>query len=129
MRPFEARLSGAGAFPSPARPRAVFLRVGDGARELGALADRLSAELAEGGWSPAERPFAAHLTLARSDGVPGASAAVDALSAAASTLDAAWSVDRIVLFESVLGGGPARYVALRTALLDASALRDPAAAL
>jgi 2'-5' RNA ligase len=129
MRPFEARLSGAGAFPSPARPRAVFLRVGDGARELGALADRLAAELAEGGWSPAERPFAAHLTLARSDGVPGASAAVDALSAAASTLDAAWSVDRIVLFESVLGGGPARYVALRTALLDASALRDPAAAL
>jgi hypothetical protein len=61
--------------------------------------------------------------------VPHAAAAVDALSAAASTLDAAWSVDRIVLFESVLGGGPARYVALRTALLDASALRDPAAAL
>ena len=128
-RPFEARLSGAGAFPSPARPRAVFLRVGDGARELAALADRFSIELAEGGWPPAERPFAAHLTLARSDGVPGASAAVEALGAAAATLDASWTVDRIVLFESVLGGGPARYVALRTALLDGSALRDAAAAL
>jgi 2'-5' RNA ligase len=107
----------------------VFLRVGDGARELAALADRFSTELAEGGWPPAERPFAAHLTLARSDGVPGASAAVEALGAAAATLDASWTVDRIVLFESILGGGPARYVALRTALLDGSALRDAAAAL
>jgi 2'-5' RNA ligase len=94
-----------------------------------ALADRLSTELAEGGWPPAERPFAAHLTLARSDGVPGASAAVEALGAAAASLDAAWTVDRIVLFESVLGGGPARYVPLRTAPLDGAALRDPGGAL
>jgi len=128
-RPFEARLGGAGAFPSPARPRAVFLRVGDGAEDLGLLADRLSAELAEAGWPPAERPFAAHLTLARSDGVPGASAAVDALSAAAASLDAAWTVDRIVLFESVLGGGPARYMPLRSATLDGAALREPGGAL
>ncbi len=128
-RPFAARLAGAGAFPSPARPRAVFLRVGDGAADLVALADRLSTELAEGGWPPAERPFAAHLTLARSDGVPGAPAAVDALGAAAASLEAAWTVDRIVLFESVLGGGPARYVALRTVPLDGAALREPGGAL
>lgn len=127
--PFEARLAGAGAFPSPARPRAVFLRVGDGAAGLTALADRLASELNEVGWPPAERPFTAHLTLARSDGVAGASAAVDALSAAAASLDAVWSVDRIVLFESVLGGGPARYVALRTAPLGSGTLRDPGGAL
>lgn len=126
--PFEARFSGAGAFPSPARPRAVFLGVGEGAAGLSALADRLAAELAEGGWPPGERPFAAHLTLARSDGVPGAPAAVEALVAAAASLDAAWTVDRIVLFESVLGGGPARYVPLRTAPLDGAALRDPGGA-
>jgi 2'-5' RNA ligase len=122
--PFEARLSGAGAFPSPVRPRAVFLRAGEGAARLAALADRLAAELAEGGWSPGERPFAAHLTLARADGVAGASLAVEALVAAAASLDAAWTVDRIVLFESLLGGGPARYVALRSAPLDGGVLRD-----
>jgi 2'-5' RNA ligase len=125
---FEARLEGAGAFPSPARPRAVFLRVGDGAARLAALADRLTAELAEGGWPPGERPFAAHLTLARSDGVAGASAAVEALVAAAGSLDATWTVDRIVLFESLLGGGPARYVPLRSAPLEGRALRDPGGA-
>lgn len=127
--PFEARLSGAGAFPSPARPRAVFLRVDAGAARLVGLADRLSAELAAGGWPPGGRPFAAHLTLARSDGVPGAPAAVEALAEAAASLDAAWTVDRIVLFESLLGGGPARYVPLRSAPLDGVALQDPGAAL
>lgn len=129
MAPFEARLSGAGAFPSPSRPRAVFLRVGDGAARLSALADRLEGELVAGGWPPAERPFAAHLTLARSDGVPGAPAAVDALVSASARLEAFWTVDRIVLFESVLGGGPARYVPLRSANLDGAALREPGGAL
>jgi hypothetical protein len=50
-------------------------------------------------------------------------------SAAATSLDAGWTVDRIVLFESVLGGGPARYVALRSATLDGAALREPGGAL
>jgi 2'-5' RNA ligase len=129
VAPFEARLSGAGAFPSPARPRAVFLRVDAGAARLAALADRLTAELAAGGWPPADRPFEAHLTLARSDGVPGAPAAVEALAAAAVALDAAWKVDRIVLFESLLGGGPARYVPLQSARLDGAALQDSGRAL
>lgn len=127
--PFEARLSGAGAFPSPARPRAVFLRVDAGAARLAALADRLTTELAVGGRPPAGRPFEAHLTLARSDGVPGASTAVEALAEAAASLDAAWTVDRIVLFESLLGGGPARYVPLRSASLAGTALQDPGGAL
>jgi 2'-5' RNA ligase len=127
--PFEARLSGAGAFPSPARPRAVFLRVDAGAARLAALADRLTAELAAGGWPPGGRPFEAHLTLARSDGVPGAPAAVQALTEAAATLDTAWIVDRMVLFESLLGGGPARYVPLTTAALEGTALQDPGGAL
>ena len=127
--PFEARLEGAGAFPSPARPRAVFLSIGEGASRLTALAGGLAIALAEAGWPAAERPFAAHLTLARSDGVPGAPAAVAALRAAAAALDAAWTVDRIVLFESVLGGGPARYVPLTTAALGGAALRDSGTAL
>ncbi len=127
--PFAARVSGAGAFPSPARPRAVFLRIGQGAAQLATLAERLAAELAAAGWPPAERPFEAHLTLARSDGVPGASLAVEALAAASGSLDATWTVDRLVLFESLLGGGPARYRALRTALLHGRPLQDTGGAL
>jgi 2'-5' RNA ligase len=129
VAPFAARVSGAGAFPSPARPRAVFLRIGEGAAQLATLAERLAAELALAGWPPSERPFAPHLTLARSDGVPGASQAVEALAAAAGLLDAEWTVDRLILFESLLGGGPARYLALHAALLDGRRLQDTGAAL
>ncbi len=48
---------------------------------------------------------------------------------ASASLDAAWTVDRIVLFESLLGGGPARYVPLRSAPLAGMALQDPGGAL
>jgi hypothetical protein len=54
---------------------------------------------------------------------------VQALTEAAATLDTAWIVDRMVLFESLLGGGPARYVPLTTAALEGTALQDPGGAL
>ncbi len=115
--PFRARLAGAGAFPARDRPRVVWLGIVEGASELAALAGALSDEMASRGWEPDERPFQAHLTLGRADGVPGAGRAVAALADAAASLDAAWTVDRLVVYRSELGRGPARYVPLATALL------------
>jgi hypothetical protein len=54
---------------------------------------------------------------------------VQSLTEAAATLDTVWTVDRMVLFESLLGGGPARYVPLRSAPLEGAALQDPGGAL
>ena len=45
--------------------------------------------------------------------------AARALEQAASELDVRFAVDRIVLFRSILGGGPARYEPLHEALLGA----------
>ena len=120
--PFEVRVAGAGAFPSPARPRVVWLGIAVGAPELARLATALTDELAARGWPPEDRPFRAHLTLGRADGVPGAGRVVDVLAAAAATLDAAWTVDRLVVYESVLGRGPAQYRPLATGLLRDAAL-------
>ncbi len=122
--PFEVRLAGAGAFPSPARPRVVWLGIAVGAPELTRLASILTDELAARGWPPEERPFRAHLTLGRADGVPGAGRVVDALATAAATLDAAWTVDRLLVYESVLGRGPAQYRPLAVGPLGAGALPD-----
>ena len=110
--PFEVGLSGGGAFPSLARPRSLWIGVHEGAEQLAALADGLTAAAADCGLFLDTRPFAAHLTIARTDGVRVAPAAAHALEAAADGLDVRFTVDRVVLFRSVLGGGPARYEAL-----------------
>jgi 2'-5' RNA ligase len=115
--PFEVRLSGGGAFPTLARPRSLWIGVREGADQLARLADGLTAAAAECGMFLDTRPFAAHLTIARTDGVRLAAAAAHALEAAADGLDVHFAVDRIVLFRSILGGGPARYEALHEAPL------------
>jgi 2'-5' RNA ligase len=115
--PFEVALDGAGAFPGLARPRALWIGIGAGAVGLGELAERLGSELVARGWPSDERPFRAHLTLARSDGVTAGARTAERLIAAAADLHVRWTVDRIVLFESITGGGPARYVPLEEARL------------
>jgi RNA 2',3'-cyclic 3'-phosphodiesterase len=108
--PFEVGLAGAGAFPDAIRPRALWLGIGTGVDELSALTRAIDRELAARGWSVEERPFRPHLTLARSDGVGTGSRTAARLMMEADGLDVRWNVDRVVLFESVTGGGPARYV-------------------
>lgn len=110
--PFPIRIGGGGAFPGPARPRVLWLGVTAGAEQLAALAADLAAALAAAGWPPEERPFRAHLTLARADGVRAGPATARALITEAERFVGQWVADRIVLFESHTGGGPARYEAL-----------------
>ncbi len=116
-RPFRVTLGGAGAFPAAARPRVLWLGVPDGLEALGALARRLGDGLVAAGWDLEDRPFRPHLTLARSDGIPAGAATAAALVEAARGFATEWVADRIVLFESHTGGGPARYEALREAVL------------
>jgi len=121
LAPFTVRLAGAGAFPTPDRPRVVWLGIVEGSAELAAVAGTLGDELAARGWEADERPFRAHLTLGRADGVQGAGRAVAALTRAATGLDAAWTVDRLVVYQSDLGHGPVRYRPLATVFLGPGA--------
>jgi RNA 2',3'-cyclic 3'-phosphodiesterase len=107
--PFELTIDGGGSFPDPRRPRTLWLAVTDGAAELGALAATVDRELVTAGWPVSERPFRAHLTLARSDGIPAGPDVARRLAAAAEGLNLRSPIDRLVLFESITGGGPARY--------------------
>jgi 2'-5' RNA ligase len=63
--PCTVRLRGAGAFPSPARARIVWIGVGDGGAELVGFAGRVDAALSALGFAPEERPFVPHLTIGR----------------------------------------------------------------
>jgi 2'-5' RNA ligase len=117
--PFELTIEGGGAFPDALRPRTLWLGVTDGSAELGELAATLDRELVAAGWPPSDRPFRAHLTLARSDGVAGAAAIARRLVDAASGMALRSPADRLVLYESITGGGPARYEPLEVAPLGA----------
>ena len=113
--PFQIRLGGAGAFPDAGRPRALWLGIRSGAEELAQLSSALTAELAATGWALDERPFRPHLTIARTDGVHAGAEAGRLLVATAAELDLAFEANRVVLYRSHLGRGPARYEALRSA--------------
>jgi len=117
VAPFEVRLAGGGAFPSLGRPRSLWIGVGAGADRLAELADRLTEAAGEYGLDLDTRPFAPHLTVARTDGLRLGPAAAQALVDAAASLDIRFIVERIVLFRSILGGGPARYEPLHEAPL------------
>ena len=110
VEPFAIRIAGADAFPPVGRPRTLWLDLDRGVDELANLAARLDDALAGGGWERERRPFRAHLTLARADGVRAGPATVAALREAAAELAIESPIERIVLFESITGSGRARYV-------------------
>ena len=114
---FQIVLGRAGAFPEGRHPRALWVDVIDGGADLAGLAARLDAALVAAGWPPETRPLRAHLTLARSDGVAAGRAIADILEEAAADLRIEALVDRIGLFESLTGGGPARYEPLEVVRL------------
>jgi len=103
--PIRLRLDGVGAFPNPRRARVVWAGV---AGDTAALADLQRAVLAVSaplGFSPEERPFRAHLTLARvrQDARPEQLRALgEALLAAPPPPPIPWDAGRPALIHSTL---------------------------
>ena len=80
LAPFEMIVEGAGCFPSPRRPRTLWVGVGDGRQELVALHDALEPPLLElGCYRREERQYTPHLTLGRVKGDLGAAELAAAL--------------------------------------------------
>ena len=117
--PFAVELRGAGAFPSAVRPRALWLGIDGGSEGLGALAATVDEELARHGWPPSERPYRAHLTLARADGVRSGPAVAARLMTAAGRFLEHFEAGSVGVFETISGNGPARYEAVHEARLGA----------
>jgi 2'-5' RNA ligase len=111
---FDVSIGGAGTFPPFARPRALWLGLREGEDRLVTLAREVDRALVAAGWALDEKTFRAHLTLARSDGVPAGAAIGERLVSAAADFHARFRAERIGLFESLTGGGPARYEPIET---------------
>lgn len=78
----------------------------DGGRQLTGLAERTRDALGDLGLAVDDRPFRAHLTLARARGKGRLPAG---LASAYATEPVAWTVDRLVLMRSTLSSTGARY--------------------
>jgi RNA 2',3'-cyclic 3'-phosphodiesterase len=65
VAPFDLDVHGAGAFPTAARPRTVWLGAGEGAESMIMLHDRIEAHLAKLGYREEHRRFQPHLTIGR----------------------------------------------------------------
>jgi RNA 2',3'-cyclic 3'-phosphodiesterase len=116
---FRITIRGAGAFPSPSRPRTIWLGIDEGHSALGNVASAIDEGLVSAGWPHDDRPFRAHLTLARADGRREGPLVARTLAERTSGFETTFTANRLILFESVTGGGPARYVVVHDAPLRA----------
>lgn len=117
--PFEAGFGALGAFPSPRRPRVLWIAV-DATPRLRVLRDELERGFAGAGLGRDDRSFRPHVTLgrARSDAGPGAFRSfVDR--GAGITVDARFDVSAIQLVRSRLAPDGARYETVASAALGA----------
>ena len=107
--PIDAVMAGTGTFPAHGRPRTLWIGVPTGDVVIAQVAVATNEELVEAGWPLDDRPVRAHLTLARSDGLVAGSLVAGRLAAALGDRSVPCRLDRLVLYESITGGGPARY--------------------
>jgi len=105
--PLVLRLGRPAVFPPKGRPRVVWLNVEDESSDgsLARLAARLDQASRSAGLSGEDRPFAAHVTLARAR--RGARVAAPAVLGLGDL--GTFVADRVVLFRSELGPGGSRY--------------------
>lgn len=118
-RPVALRARGAGGFGSSKRPRVLWTDLTGDVEALAALQADVVRALVPLGYEPEDRPFRAHLTLARSrapSGEPGFVACIDALK----DVDfGETTIDEILLFKSELSPRGATYTVLSRAPLGA----------
>jgi 2'-5' RNA ligase len=117
--PIEGGLRGLGAFPDARRARVVWVGVEDGGGGIARLHADVRRILVAHGLEQEDRPFHAHVTLARLDRRPPASLG-PWLTEHAATGFGRTTFAEIVLFESELGPGGARHQALERVALAAA---------
>jgi 2'-5' RNA ligase len=108
VRPGPVRFGGFGAFPNERRARVLWLGVAEGAPLLAQVAAAVGVLLGPRGYPPEERDHHAHLTLARCKAPTDLQATLTALGSG--FVGPAWTVDDVVLFESLTRSTGAKYM-------------------
>jgi 2'-5' RNA ligase len=119
IEPFELEIRGAGAFPSPGRPRTLWLGTAAGSEPLAVLHATLEKALKPLGFPKEHRRFAAHLTLGRvRDAGPGMSELGPLIKQHADYSAGRFTVEELVVFSSELAPQGPIYEAIGRAELE-----------
>jgi 2'-5' RNA ligase len=124
FQPFEAAISGAGAFPPRGAPRVLWLGVGHGAVMLQDLQRRLDEECARAGFKPEARAFHPHVTIARLRSPEGAGD-LSRLHLQTEFAPVSFSVDELVVMRSELRPDGAVHTPVSRHILGGSATPGP----
>jgi RNA 2',3'-cyclic 3'-phosphodiesterase len=101
LAPFDLRFTGVGTFPSPGRPRVVWLGIDRGAEGLAALHAEVARRLEHVSFRRESRAFSPHLTLARiKDG--GTRADTEHITRVLPEPTGGCTIDHVTLYESRL---------------------------
>jgi 2'-5' RNA ligase len=113
IAPFEVEFGGCGVFPRSGPPRVIWMGVSQGVRQLQAMHEECNRRLGVLGFEAEDRPFSAHLTLARIKeiGSHAARQLRDAIRDAQPAI-VRCRVDSATLFKSELSPRGPRYSAL-----------------
>jgi 2'-5' RNA ligase len=113
LPPFEMTVTGAGCFPSPRRPRTLWVGIGEGLQELVALHDALEPPLLDlGCYRREERQYTPHVTLGRVKGDAGAEQLATALARRADWQGGRVAVREVLVMSSELGRDGPTYTVL-----------------
>lgn len=100
--PFQGKLRGLGAFPSPGRMRVVWVGLSEGRERLLEMQGRLEGAFAKLGFRPEGRPFDPHLTIGRVKSPKGKEELTAFVLARQATDFGTFAVERVELKESTL---------------------------
>lgn len=115
---FDFSISGLGLFPTPKRPRVIWVGGEEGREQLIALANAVDNRLAKLGYEKEDRPFKSHVTIGRvKEGkpVPGLAEGLEEIDASGLGMQ---RVASIAVMESVLKPGGPSYTPLSVHKLD-----------
>jgi RNA 2',3'-cyclic 3'-phosphodiesterase len=113
----EGKMAGLGYFSYQGNPSVLFTRL-TGLPELEAMAVKIDKELEKIGFPVEKRPFRSHLTLARIKWIRDKNRFFDLVKSDGSAEIQPVTIDRIVLFESILRPQGPLYIPLQTLVLE-----------
>ena len=105
---FALRFGGLGAFPRPRSARVLWMGITEGVERLQELARVAEQAARENGYDPEEKPYRPHLTLSRIQPNRDVARVIESVP----PLELEMPVRDVVIYQSHLGGGPARYEAV-----------------